>query len=229
MIIAKQPIGTVAYISSGMVPEPFCFSFAQLIAGCAEYLCQPGQYVHPDHSTEPGQSSARNELVKKMQGDWLLQLDSDHTFDPDLLVRMLTLFEGEKLDVLCGIYHYKQPPHNPVLYQYQNGKYNAILDWEHKDQIKLLPIGAAGGGCLLVRRSVFDRIKAEQGAMPFDPMPPYKTDDFSFFERCRLLGIQSYCAPQIECLHLGTTGYGSADYDPNAYEAISHNLCEARV
>lgn len=221
MIVANQPLGTIAYISGNHVPEPFCFAFAQLIQCCSEYVAPPGYYIHPDHSTEPGQIAARNQLVQKMQGGWLMQLDSDHTFDPDLLLRMLTLFENHKLDVLCGRYHYKQPPHNPVLYQYNDGKYSAILDWGLRDEVKLLPIGAAGAGCLLVRRSVFDRIKAEQNAMPFDPFPPYKYDDFSFFERCRVLGIQPYCAPQIEALHLGTTGYGGEHYDPSTFEAAN--------
>ncbi len=219
MIHARQPLGTVAYISQGSVPEPFCFSFAQLIQCCGEYVAPNGYYIHPDHSTEATQIAARNQLVQKMQGGWLMQIDSDHTFDPDLVLRMLTLFENHKLDVLCGLYHYKQPPHNPVIYQYHEGKYNAILGWGQREEVKLLPIGAAGAGCLLVRRTVFDRIKAEQGAMPFSPFAPFTTDDFSFFERCRVLDIPVHCAPQIECLHLGTTAYGAADYDSNMFEA----------
>ena len=73
----------------------------------------------------------------------------------------------------------------------------------------------------LLSREQIDRIKAEQGAMPFDPFPPYKYDDSSFFERCRVLGIQPYCAPQIEALHLGTTGYGGEHYDPATFEAAN--------
>ena len=136
----KQPIGTVAYIANSRVPEAFAWSFTQLLCCCYEYACPPGTYIHPDHSIGSGQILARNELVKKMQGDWLLQIDSDHTFDPDLLLRMLQLFEGNKLDVLCGIYHMKEPPHNPVLYQYQDGEYKAILNWGQRDEVKLLPI-----------------------------------------------------------------------------------------
>lgn len=225
----KQPIGTVAYISQPFVPEPFLWSFAQLLCCSYEYCCPTGGYIHPDHATGSGQILARNELVKKMQGDWLLQIDSDHTFDPDLLVRMLALFETNQLDVLVGLYHMKDPPHNPVLYQYQNGEYKAILNWGQRDTVKLLPIDAAGAGCLLVRRSVFDRIKAEFNCEPFDPCPPFKWDDFNFFERCRRMGIKCWCAPQIEAEHLALRAYGSKDYNPTQFEPSSSVMREVRV
>ncbi len=224
-----QPLGTVAYIAQPMVLEPFLWSFAQLLCASHEYACPPGFYIHPEHATGSGQILARNELVKKMQGGWLLQIDSDHTFEPDLLLRMLTLFDSNNLDVLVGLYHMKEPPYNPVLYQYENGEYKAVLNWGSKTDVKLLPIDAAGAGCLLVRRSVFDRIREEFKCEPFDPMPPFKWDDFNFFERCRQLGIKCWCAPQIEAEHLAIRGYGSKDYDPQLFEPASTTMKEVRI
>ncbi len=225
----KLPLGTVAYISQPIVLEPFMWSFTQLLCFSAEYACPPGFYIHPEHATGSGQIIARNELVKKMQGNWLLQIDSDHTFEPDLLLRMLTLFEGNQLDVLVGLYHMKEPPYNPVLYQYQDGEYKGILNWGQRDEVKLLPVDAAGGGCLLVRRSVFNRIKTEFNCEPFDPCPPYKWDDFNFFERCRRMGIKVWCAPQIEAKHLALRAYGSEDYDPHQFAPASSILKEVRI
>ncbi len=229
MIVANQPLGTVAYISTKVVDEPFCFSLAQMVAFSAQYATPPGYYLPGDHATEGNQITCRNELVKKMQGNWLLQIDSDHKFEPDLLVRMLSLFENNHLDVLSGLYHFKQPPHNPVLFQYDDGRYKAVLTWDRRDEVKLLPIGATGAGVLLVRRSVFDRIRKEQGEMPFNNFPPCKFDDFNFFERCRVLGIKCWCAPLIEALHMGMTAYGSGDYNSETFEPASSTLCEVGV
>jgi glycosyltransferase involved in cell wall biosynthesis len=229
MIVAKQPLGTVAYIGT-KIDEPFCYSFAQLVAACAEYVTPPGFYIHVDHSPEGNQITARNELVKKMQGQWLLQLDTDESFEPDLLVRMLNLFENNNLDVLCARYHYRKPPYNPVLYQYDDGKYKAVIRWDCSDEVRLLPIGAAGAGALLVRRSVFDRMRKEWPTeMPFDNFAPYKYDDFNFFERCRVLGIPAYCAAQIEVQHLGMTAYGSKDFQAELYPASSVKECNVGV
>jgi hypothetical protein len=226
LIYGKQPLGTVAYISRDHVPEPFCIALAQLISFCYEYVVPPGRFIHPDHSCAADKIPARNELVQKMQGEWLLQLDSDQVFEPDLLLRLLQLFEAHDLDVLTGLYTYKQPPYNAVLYQYKDDGYHGMLDWER--QFKLLPVGAAGAGCLLVRRRVFDRIKAEQKALPFDPVGIYKTDDFSFFERCRLLDIKCWTAPQVELEHLSTRGVGAKDFHPELFHTSMHIQVEGR-
>lgn len=222
LLFGKRPSGTIAYLSGAMQFESFGWAFTQLMLLSNEYA-PAGYYVHSDHSTTSGQINARNQLVTRMQGDWLLQLDSDHDFEPDLLIRMLYLFETQHLDVLVGFYSYKEAPYNPVLFQHvetpEGGEFRGIVDWgddqpgRRKEDIRLLPINAAGAGCLLVRRSVFDRITTETGKMPFSQPEGYRNnyDDFNFFEHCRRLGIQCWCAPQIEAQHLRITGYGLAD------------------
>lgn len=217
LLVGKRPVGTFAYIGTGVGFDDFYWSFIQLVAMSYEYFIQPGTYVHIDHSCISGQITARNELVLKMQGDWLLQFDSDHQFDPDIAFRLLQLFEANNLDVLVGYYGYKSPPHNPVLYRYVDGEYKNVTSWGTPGlDVKLLPIDAAGGGCLLVRKRVFDAIKAEFKCLPFSPEAPFTTDDFSFFEKCRKLGIKSWCAPHIECKHLSINGYGLSDYDSSS-------------
>ncbi len=213
LLIGKRPVGTIGYISGKMVSEEFMWSLMQMQAMSYEYFLQPGTYLHIDHSTVSGQVIARNELVAKMQGDWLLQLDSDHTFEPDLLFKMMRLFEAQNLDVLTGLYCFREPPHNPVLYQYHDGQYKNIVDWGGDGEAQLLPIDAAGAGCLLVRRRVFDKIRAAHDCMPFCQFGKFTTDDFSFFERCRVLGIKSYCAVQVDFRHMGMSKYGIKDFD----------------
>ena len=222
LLFGKRPAGTIAYLSGAMQLESFGWAYANLLLFSNEY-CPPGMYVHPDHATNSGQINARNELFSRMQGDWLLQLDSDHDFEPDLAIRLLTLFEQHQLDVLCGFYCYKEAPYNPVLFQYaetnEGGEFRGIVDWggtepgTRKEDIKLLPIAAAGAGCLLVRKSVFERIVKETGKLPFSQPDGYKNnyDDFNFFEHCRRLGIKCWCAPHVEAAHLRITGYGMQD------------------
>jgi GT2 family glycosyltransferase len=222
LLFGRKPAGTIAYTAVNFMLESFGWAYTQLLLLSNEYS-PSGTYIHPDHATTSGQINTRNELVTRMQGDWLLQLDSDHDFEPDLAIRMLNLFERHKLDVLVGFYCYKEAPFNPVLFQYvetpDGGEFNGIVDWgsqqegSRKEDIKLLPIGAAGAGCLLVRRAVFDRITQETGRMPFSAPEGYKNnfDDFNFFEHCRRLGIKCWCAPQIEVAHLRITGYGMSD------------------
>src|SRR5689334_14256902 len=108
IFIGKRPVGSIGYIGGSMVFEQFAFSMIQMTAMLHEYYLKPGEYIHFDHGTGSGQNDARNELVAKAQGHWLLQLDSDHDFEPDLALQLLQIFEDCKLDVLVGYYAYKQ-------------------------------------------------------------------------------------------------------------------------
>lgn len=211
MIYGRHPIGTVAYL--GGVPavlEDFAWSWAEMQAYNYEYLCLPNEYVHRDRAKVSYHSYARNTLVDRIKGDWLLQVDADHRFDPDLCARLVHLMKKHDVDVLSGLYVYKGEPHAPVIFQWVGDVgYSAIGDWDRRAEI--FEIGSAGAGSLLVRRRVFDRIKAELRCGPFDVEPPF-SEDHSFFNRCRKLGVKCYCAPLVEVEHLTVVGRNLRDY-----------------
>jgi hypothetical protein len=218
MLYTKRCIGTVAYL--GGVPsvfEEFCWSFANLVQFNAESLCRPGEFVHYERSRYSFHAGARNELVDKFRGDWLLQLDTDHTFEPDLLYRMLHRMEQYQVDVVTGLYCKRGAPHEPVIFlHHPSGYYAHVADWEGSTPFL---VDAAGGGCLLVKRSVFDRIRDELHIAPFAISPPL-TEDLSFFERLRKLKIPVLCDPRIEARHLNVAPVGLRDYDRTAQEAL---------
>jgi len=200
MILGNKFIGTIAYLGGlPAVLERFCWSWGQLIQYNTEYLCAPGQYVHYDRTTVSFHSFARNSLVDRMHGDWLLMLDTDHSPEPDLAVRMLSVMNKNNIDVLSALYLHKTPPHSPVLYQMEGEEIKPIGDWDKS--VTAFQIGSAGGGALMIRRKVFDRIRLELKDGPFDIEFPYG-EDHSFFRRLRKLGIISYAAPRIESPHL---------------------------
>jgi len=194
------------------VPEPFCFSLTQMVQYNTEYFCGAGEAVHYTHSTVSFHSFARNDLVRQMIGDWLLMLDTDHQFEPDLAMRMLSLMDKHNIDVLTGVYVFKGDPHPPVLYTYDEktkGLQN-IGNWEGEGDI--MEVGSAGGGCLMIRRSVFDRIKKELKEEPFEISGKYG-EDHSFFLRLKKLKIKAYFAPNIESYHLVLKPLTLKDYD----------------
>lgn len=210
-MMANKPMGTIAYMGGVYaLPEAFCWSLAQMVQYNAEYLSGPGRCVHYDRATVSYHSFARNSLADQMRGDWLLMLDTDHSFEPDLAARMLMRMEKHQIDVLAGIYLYKSPPFMPVLYRWNGEAYEVIGQWDGEPRI--FEIGSAGAGCLMVRKKVFDRIRNELGEGPFDIEHPY-SEDHSFFNRLRRLGIKAYCDPDIECHHLSNRVLTLADFD----------------
>jgi len=217
MLIQKVPIGTVAYLGGlGFLYEDFAYSFMQMLIYTKEFCCPEGSYVHLDRSISSDRSGSRNVLSQRMMGDWIFFTDSDHGFDPDLLARLLSVFnqirpDGERIDVLAGLYRFRVPPHLPVLFHYDEETKTHCHIAEVDQSQPVFQISCAGAGCLLVRRNVFDRIREELHENPFDEKPPL-SEDFSFFNRLRDLGIKAYVAPQIKSDHLLVKRITDEDY-----------------
>ena len=208
----KRTLGTIGLmggIHSNHVE--FTWSLAQMLQYTNEYVCAPGEIVHLVKADLSFHAAARNQMVKEMLGDWLLQLDMDHAFAPDFLARMLYVMNTYELDVLTGMYHYRLAPFGPEVYYWsdKHAGFKQIADWDKKATI--FRIDSAGGGCLLVRRSVYDRIYKELKEEPFSITPPF-SEDHSFFVRLKKLGIKSFCAPKIQYAHLMTKPITSEDY-----------------
>ena len=213
-IQGSSAIGTVAYMGGVMsLPEPFVWSWTQLIEFNREALCENDEHVFYDRARFSLHDVARNELAQRMRGDWLLMLDTDMVFDPDVCARLLHLMKVYDVEVLSGIYPYKTNPTIPVLSMVdKNGSGSPIIAWD-PDQ-ELIEFGAAGAGCLLVRRTVFDRIASELFEKPFDRIGS-RGEDFSFFARCKRLGISCWCAPRVR--------FGHLDYVPRMVEKQNLN------
>lgn len=212
MLLGKKPIGTIAYMGGLMaVPEQFMWSYGQMIQYNADYLVEPNECVYYIRSTISFHAAARNNVVDQMKGDWLLMLDTDHVFDPDIAARMVHRMERDNLEVLTALYQHKSPPYSPVLYRHGNDAFQALGDWDKFDEQYYIPIGSSGAGCLMVKRSVFDRIKNKLKESPFDIIHPLG-EDHSFFKRLYKLGIKAFCDPSIECHHLQVKPIALQDY-----------------
>lgn len=213
MLLGRKPIGTIAYM--GGVPavlEEFCWSWAQMVEFNAEYLEDDRHYVHYDRVKFSDHGPARNALVDRMLGDWILMMDTDHQFEPDIARRMLRYATEGNLDVLSGLYRFKMFPHSPVAFATnpENKTLQGIAKWDERSE--LLEIEATGGGCLWIRRTVLDKIRQETKQQPFDRIDG-NSEDHSFFKRLKQVGSKAYLAPRIESEHLVVRPVVAADQD----------------
>lgn len=198
---SKLPIATVS-IMSGLpaVLTEFAWSMIQFVDFNSQYVCGPKQFIHYSRSRHSLHFHARNQMVDEMLGDHLLMLDSDHLVPCDLLARLLNAAKMFRLDVVTGLYLKKEPPYRPAAWKWTENSHAELADIPNE----VFEIGAAGAGCLLVHRRVFDRIKTEMKEEPFSvqEFPGVTGEDFAFFKRLRMLGIPAACVPWIECNHL---------------------------
>ena len=224
MLISKKPIGTMSYLGGVYaVPELFCWFWGQTIDYTKEYLCKPDEYVHLLRSISSYHITARNNLSRNFFGDWLLMMDTDQIAEPDIVARMVTLMYEKDLDVLTALYRYKAYPFLPSVYHYNGCAFDVVseLNWN----ADLVPIDCCGAGTLLVRRRVFDRIRGELHEEPFESLgvtggSERLSEDFSFCERLRRLGIQLWLAPKIYSRHLMVKPIENEDYDPSMVQTV---------
>lgn len=228
ILMMKKTLGTIG-VMSGI---PFCHtefmtSLAKMVQYNNEYLCAPGEVIHLDFADLSYHAAARNALVSRFLGDWLLMLDMDHAFTPDLMARLLytvNLHEqalGHEVMVLTGMYHYRQVPFMPVAYMWDEKKLGCkhITDWDNHDA-KLIRIDSAGGGCLFVKRKAYQMIYEELHEEPFS-IKNGLSEDHSFFYRLQELGIPAYLAPKIQAAHLMTTPITTETHYTERFDEIS--------
>jgi len=88
--------------------------------------------------------------------EWIMFLDDDHSFSPNLLMQLLSHEEP----IVASLYLLRQPPFWPIAYESksEDGLYTA-LDLKGCEGSGLVPVVAAGTGGMLIRSEVFYEMK----------------------------------------------------------------------
>lgn len=178
------------------LPARFCQSLAMLQrAGDTQVGFEIGSLVY----------FSRNNLAKaaiKAEADWVLWLDSDMTFPPDLLQRMLKICEENSLDFLSGLYFRRNPPYSTVLYDRLEATENgASFTTLESVPDGLFEIGGCGFGGVLMKTDVIMDVMGKFKRM-FDPLDGLG-EDLSFCWRARQCGYKLYCDSSLEMGHVG--------------------------
>lgn len=103
----------------------------------------------------------RNAIVRDFlatDADWLFWIDADTIIPNGAIKRLLGL--GKTL--ASGLYYGKGEPHPPIAYiKRPDGAYQAIDRTQEWERGEIIPIDAAGCGCLLSHRSVYEDIQKD--------------------------------------------------------------------
>jgi len=124
--------------------------------------------------------NSRNNLVEdRMVGDWMWFMDDDHAFAPDMLTRLLD-WNVEVVAPLCLM---RQKPFSPVA-QFDGSSIN-MQEIPSEGLIEVDKTGTAG---MLVRKSVFDKIRAAYGGKIFQKNEDI-SEDYLFCNKLNELNI----------------------------------------
>ena len=147
---------------------------------------------------------SRNDLALialQEKADFVLWIDSDMVFPPDLLVDLMADMEGR--DMVSGICHMRRAPFHPVLYK----KLRQGLTAAENDHEKLIDypkdgifkVEGCGFGCVMMRTAVLQAVVDKYHEL-FSPLPGYG-EDLSFCIRARGCGFDIYADPKIQVGH----------------------------
>lgn len=186
----------IAVPAMNQVPTEFCASFGDMIrVGQCAHLFKIGTLVYV----------ARDELAKASLAcgaDYIFWLDSDMTFNPNIMQKMMETYEREDIDILSGLYFRRVEPYTPTLFEHLDVK-DEIVEWCDFKHIPAEPfeIEGCGFGCVLMRTDIFVEVQKEFGAM-FTPLNGVG-EDLAFCWRARQLGYKIWCDPRIQLGHVG--------------------------
>lgn len=170
--------------------------YSMFAASIAQLERPPGTTVH--FSVGSDREPSRNLLARRALdegADWLLFLDDDHVFGPDLLLRLL----DRRVDLVGALYLRRGRPFTPIAYS------SRLPDdrWEPLDlggRSGLVPVAAVGTGGMLVRREVLEAV-----AEPWFERRPEGTEDLLFCESAIAAGVQPHVDLDARMGHLTST------------------------
>jgi len=224
----RVAIGLLMANGFAMYP-PFVMGWTRMLQGLLTgALNAPGGPQVTEVNVVYGQDfpidHARNRMLRLILDDdprseWVLLLDVDMSHPPDTLHRLLA--HGK--DVVTGRYTMRKPPFFSVAMRKTGDgptDYQAIEKVE-PDVTGLLPIDAAGAGCLLVSRRALLRIRDLIGDdwFRYQDGPDGKrsrSEDMWFFEAAREAGFQPYLDADLWCGHIASFVVDPKYHEPYA-------------
>lgn len=150
---------------------------------------------------------ARNQLtqyaLEKGGYDFVLWLDSDMTFEPDLLERLMEDIDGKQ--AVTGLCFGRRPPFKPCIYKSVRVEKEGIGVMPHADnwydypRDQLFEVEGFGFACVLMRMDMLDAMSVY--GIPFFPVAGLG-EDLSFCWRARQLDIRLWCDSRLKIGHI---------------------------
>jgi hypothetical protein len=229
---------TVAYVHPNEVTHSWHQSLINLIGwdlGNVGRVVRGGWVAIRCYGSD-GIPAARNNAVKQFLADcdaeWLFWIDTDMGFDPDTVDRLIEAADPVERPIvggLCFAQKHGDPDGRggwhtslvPTIYDWvtvpETGE-TGFLSRPEYPQDTLLPCAGTGSACVLVHRSVFERIAKKSGPTWYDRVPNVTAggrlmgEDLSFCLRAGALDIPVYVHTGVRTTHFKPAWLGEDDF-----------------
>ena len=152
----------IGWADPGHVDGEFAVALAQLSVARASWL---GGMIRVEGSALI--SRIRNEIASafldRSEAAWLLMIDSDESLPVPAFDKLIGAAHDKSHPIVAGLYFGARPTGGlyatpePLIFREQDGMYAALHDYPRD---RVIPVDAAGTGCLLIHRSVLEAMRA---------------------------------------------------------------------
>lgn len=137
--------------------------------------------------------------------DYLWAIDSDISFPPDTLKKLLS----QNVDMISAVYRQRIPDQQIIELYKPNGHGGVTnLSWEEIRDRGVIEVAATGFGCVLIKSAVFKKIKYPH--FEYHVALNHNntvSEDTDFCSKVRAAGFQIYADTSILCGHHGQFNY----------------------
>lgn len=176
--------------------------------------------------TDANRNLMVKELLEEYQVDFILHLDADMIFPPDIIERYLEANELEKVDVIGCLYFKRVHPYTPIAYTLSTDKDKNIKPYRQihprlVERGRVYEVEGIGFGGMMVARHVYDRLGDKKWAVygtnfhiP-EPLEDKLSHDLNFCKAVREAGMSVRLHGSIRPGHIGEILIGEDDYLKN--------------
>lgn len=225
----------IAYVYSRDVTHSWHHSMIELIGWdlAHEARVLRGGYVAMKCGTD-GLVDARNKAIKlfleEKQADWLFWVDTDMGFTGDTLERLIAAADPVERPIVgalaftqredgqdgMGGWHTSAAPTVFDWLKLDDGQMGFAVRWDYPTDM-VTRVAGTGSACILIHRSVFERVEAKYGPVWYNRIPNTSTgqlisEDLSFCMRAGTLDVPVHVHTGVKTNHQKVLWLGEDEY-----------------
>ena len=228
---------TVAYVHPNEVTTSWHQSLLNLIGWDLGHGCRVarGGWIGIRCYGADGIPAARNNAVKQFlesDTEWLFWIDTDMGFEPDVVDRLLEVADPETRPIVGGLCFAQKQTVPDGMGGWRTALAPTIYDWTTIEATgetgflsrreypvnSLIQCAGTGSACILIHRSVFERLAADGKGDWYDRIPNRTAnnrllgEDLSFCLRAGSEGIPVHIHTGVRTTHFKPAWLGEEDY-----------------
>jgi len=219
----EQETVSLAWCDNGMVDGKF-------MQGVTDVLLKSGVSFKSTLRSQGNQIARQRETVinywaDENKADWLLWVDSDVVITPETFLKLWNQKDKDTRPIMTGVYFTSDTPEEPMMvpmptvFNFVDNKDGGFgLSRVHPlPRNKLIQVGAAGMGFVLMHKSVVEKIRTQlpdtQFFMEMGKGAKFIGEDIYFFALCEKAGIPLWCDTSATVPHMKRFSFDVHYYD----------------